>query len=44
LQYSEDSGSTWSQLTTVTAAANGYITYSDTSYASHNSRVFRLAQ
>ena len=44
LQYSGDSGSTWSQLTTVTAAANGNITYSDTDFASHNSRIFRLAQ
>jgi hypothetical protein len=44
LQYSEDLGSSWSQLTTITAAANGVISYADTDYANHAARMFRLAE
>jgi hypothetical protein len=44
LQYSEDSGSSWSQLTTITAAANGVISYADIDYANHAVRMFRLAE
>ncbi len=44
LQYSEDMGSSWTQLTNLTAGPNGVINYADTDYANHNSRMFRLAQ
>ena len=44
LQSSDDSGASWQPLSTVMAATNGYISYADTDYANHNSRMFRLVQ